>query len=248
MEREARSSRELQALQAANNRAATAARQHSRQAARARSAPPLSALSWGFAGNASRAGGLNGSLQRKNNLWNMAPKCHPGRSKFARKSLQHGSREPPGLPPRAQPRTGSLFALLFHVWGGSRGAPGSLLAAPGALLAPLGPCLALPGRSWEPFSSPRGLLWDLFGSLFPTPLEKHENLDFRRQLQRKSRFGRPRGVQNRAKMAPKSLLGASWRLLALSWRLSALSLASLGGLLALLGPLGRLLGRSWGDL
>ena len=121
------------------------------------------------------------------------------------------------------------------------------MAAPGALLAPLGPCLALPGRSWEPFSSPRGLLWDLFGSLFPTPLEKHGNLDFRRQLQRKSRFGRPRGVQNRTQMAPKSLLGASWRLLALSWRLSALSLASLGGLLALLGPLGRLLGRSWDD-
>ena len=97
------------------------------------------------------------------------------------------------------------------------------MAAPGALLAPLGPCLALPGRSWEPFSSPRGLLWDLFGSLFPTSLEKHENLDFRRQLQRKSRFGRPRGVQNRTQMAPKSLLGASWRLLALSWRFSALS-------------------------
>ena len=121
------------------------------------------------------------------------------------------------------------------------------MAAPGALLAPLGPCLALPGRSWEPFSSPRGLLWELFGSLFPTPLEKHENLDFRRQLQRNSRFWRPGGVQNRTQMAPKSLLGASWRLLALSWRLSALSLASLGGLLALLGPLGRLLGRSWGD-
>ena len=42
-------------------------------------------------------------------------------------------------------------------------------------------------------------------------------------MQRKSRFLPPRGVQNRSQMAPKSLLGASWRLLALSWRLSALS-------------------------
>ena len=171
----------------------------------------------------------------------MLPRGLPNRSKIAPRWL-------PGPPRRAHTEVVTLVAPFFGLWGGSRGAPGSLLAAPGALLAPLGPCLALPGRSWEPFSSPRGLLWDLFGSLFPTPLEKHENLDFRRQLQRKSRFGRPRGVQNRPQMAPKSLLGASWRLLALSWRLSALSLASLGGLLALLGPLGRLLGRSWGDL
>ena len=103
--------------------------------------------------------------------------------------------------------------LLFFLASGA--ALGALLGRswpPGALLALLGPCLALPGRSWEPFSSPRGLLWDLFGSLFLTPLEKHENLDFRRQLQRKSRFGRPRGVQNQPQMAPKSLLGASWPL------------------------------------
>ena len=138
----------------------------------------------------------------------------------------------------------TLVAPFFGLWGGSRGAPGSLLATPGALLAPLGPCLALPGRSWEPFSSPRGLLWDLFGSLFPTPLEKHENLDFRRQLQRKSRFGRPRGVQNRTQMAPKSLLGASWRLLALSWRLSALSWRLLAASWRSWG----LLGASWGAL
>ena len=138
--------------------------------------------------------------------------------------------------------------LLFLASGAALGA---LLGRSWPLLALswrlLGRSWLLPGRSWEPFSSPGRHRWELFGSLFPSALEKHENLDFRRQLQRKSRFGRPRGVQNRAKMAPKSLLGASWRLLALSWRLSALSLASLAGLLALLGPLGRLLGRSWGD-
>ena len=128
------------------------------------------------------------------------------------------------------------------------------MAAPGALLAPLGPCLALPGRSWEPFSSPRGLLWDLFGSLFPTPLEKHENLDFRRQLQRKSRFGRPRGVQNRAPKAPNgseialarvlAALGAhlarSWRLLAASWRFWGLLGVSWAALEAILAQKGNL--------
>ena len=152
-----------------------------------------------------------------------AQRIASSRAKWNENGLKMLPRGAPGRPRRAQTEVVTLVAPFFGLWGGSRGAPGSLLAAPGALLAPLGPCLALPGRSWEPFSSPRGLLWDLFGSLFPTSLEKHENLDFRRQLQRKSRFGRPRGVQNRAKMAPKSLLGASWRLLALSWRLSALS-------------------------
>ena len=149
----------------------------------------------------------------------MLPRGLPNRSKIAPRWLPGGSR----ATPESANESVTLVAPFFGLWGGSRGAPGSLLAAPGALLAPLGPCLALPGRSWEPFSSPRGLLWDLFGSLFPTPLEKHENLDFRRQLQRKSRFWRPRGVQHRTQMAPKSLLGASWHLLALTWRFSALS-------------------------
>ena len=36
-----------------------------RKASRARSAPPLSVLSWGVAWNASRAGGRNGSLETK---------------------------------------------------------------------------------------------------------------------------------------------------------------------------------------
>ena len=57
-------------------------------------------------------------------------------------------------------------------------------------------------------------------------------------------FGPPRGVPNRAQMAPKSLLPASWQLLtltgrfwALSWRLWAASWRSWG-----------LLGASWGAL
>ena len=143
-----------------------------------------------------------------------APKCHPGGSQIAPKSLQNGSRRPPEPTPRAET---PFLLLLFASWA----ALGALLGRSWPLLALSWRLLRSPGRSWEPFSSPRGLLWDLFGSLFLTPVEKQENLDFRRQLQRKSRFGRPRGVQNRPQMAPKSLLGASWRLLALSWRLSA---------------------------
>ena len=73
-----------------------ASRKHSLQASRARSAPPLSVLSWGFAWNASRAGGRNGSLQTKKHLSNMAPKCHPGGCKNAPKSLQGGSQGAPG--------------------------------------------------------------------------------------------------------------------------------------------------------
>ena len=111
-----------------------ASRKHSLQASRARSAPPLSVLSWGFAWNASRAGGLNGSLQTKKKLLNMAPKCHPGGSKIAPRSLQNGSRI-----------TGSFFAPFVRLLGGSWGAPGSRLAAPGAVLAPLASLLAAPG-------------------------------------------------------------------------------------------------------
>ena len=162
----------------------------------------------------------------------MLPRGLPNRSKIAPRWLPGGSR----APPESAHGSGDLSCSFCWPLGRSWGAPGSLLAAPGDLLAPLGPCLALPGRSWEPFSSPRGLLWDLFGSLFPTSLEKHENLDFRRQLQRKSRFGRPRGVQNRAKiLAPLGALLAP---------LGAV-LAPLGGLLALLGSL---LGASWAAL
>ena len=125
------------------------------------------------------------------------------------------------------------------------------MAAPGALLAPLGLSLRLlgrswplPGRSWEPFSSPRGLLWDLFGSLFPTPLEKHENLDFRRQLQRNQGLGVPAGSKIEPRWLPNrscprlgNPLALTWRFSALSWRLWAASWRSWG-----------LLGASWGAL
>ena len=136
-----------------------ASRKHSLQASRARSAPPLSVLSWGFAWNASRAGGRNGSLHTKKNLSKMAPKCHPGGSKNAPKSLQGGSQGAPGPPRRAQTQLVTFFVPFFRLLGGSWGAPGALLAAPGAVLAPPGPLLGAPGAL---LGAPFGTLWASF--------------------------------------------------------------------------------------
>ena len=143
-----------------------ASRKHSRQASRARSAPPLSVLSWGFAWDASRAGGLHGSLQTKKKVLKTALKCHPGGSKIAPKSLQNGSRRPPGAPPRAETQVVTFFAPFLGLLGGSWGAPGALLAAPGAVLAPLGPLLAPPGAllggMLASLGSPFGAFWASF--------------------------------------------------------------------------------------
>ena len=149
-----------------------ASRKHSLQASRARSAPPLSVLSWGFAWNASRAGGRNGSLQTKKNLSKMAPKCHPGGSKNAPKSLQGGSQGAPGPPRRAQTKVVTFFVPFFRLLGGSWGSPGALLAAPGAVLAPLGPLLGAPGALLGGIFASRGSPFGTFWASFLKPFRK----------------------------------------------------------------------------
>ena len=161
MEREARSQRELQALQAANNKAA----KHQESVLvklcvlvklRGRAPRPRSASWRGVAWNASRAGGLNGSLQRKI-LSNMPPKCHPGGSKIAPKSLENCSRRPPGAPPRAETKVVTFVASFFCLLSGSWGAPGTQASGP-SRGAPGGHC-GLPGVSF----------WSLLGLFLKTP-------------------------------------------------------------------------------
>ena len=137
----------------------------------------------------------------KEKILKMAPKCHPGGSKIAPRSLQNGSRRPPG-PPRAESITGSFFAPFVRLLGGSWGAPGSLLAAPGAVLAPLG----APGRSWGApgghFGLPGVAFWSFVGLFLKPPwklAETFKNLIFSMVL---DGFWRPRGVRNRPQMAP----------------------------------------------
>ena len=158
----------------------------------------------------------------------MLPRGLPNRSKIAPRWLPGGSRAPPESANGSGDLSCSFFGPLGRLSGRSWVALGRSWRSLGASWAVPGPPGALLGAIFVTQGPPLGPVWVSFSDAFG----KHGNLDFRRQLQRKSRLGRPRGVQNRAKMAPKSLLGASWRLLALSWRLSALSLASLGGLLA----------------
>ena len=104
----------------------------------------------------------------------MAPKCHPGGSQIAPKSLQNGSRRPPGAPPRAETKVVTLFdpflsplgRLLGRSWGApgdSWGRLGASWAAPGPSRGAPGGHLGLPGSS---FSS--------FLGLFSAPLKKHE--------------------------------------------------------------------------
>ena len=78
---------------------------------------------------------------------------------------------------------------------------------------------------------------ELLGYLVSDAFGKHENLDFRRQLQRKSRFW-PLGGGN---IEPKLLQNRSWRRLGASWAL----LAPLG---AFLEPLSSLLAAAWRPL
>jgi len=195
-------------------------------------------LSWGFAWDASRAGGLHGSLQTKKKVLKTSKNATPE----ALKSLPNRFKMAPGglpEPPQERKRKWSPFLLLFLA---SWAALGVLLgrfwrAAPGAVFAPPGRRFGFPGAS---FGSSLGLF---FRRLWKNT-KFFKTLVFSMVF---DGFGVPGGSKIDPRWLPKSLLGASWRLLALSWRLSALSLASLAGLLALLGPLGRLLGRSWGD-
>ena len=69
-----------------------------------------------------------------------------------------------------------FLLLLFASWA----ALGALLGRSWPLLALslrlLGRSWPLLGRSWKAFWLPGGLLWELFGPLFPAPLEKYEIL------------------------------------------------------------------------
>ena len=115
-----------------------------------------------------------------------------------------------------------------------------LLGGRGRLLARSGPLLGPPGGRLGLICAPGGLLLELLGPLFEALLENSENLE------NPSFFL----VQNRAQMAPESLLAASWHLLALiyrllapSWRLLAASWRSWSLLGASGGALGALLTR-----
>ena len=140
-----------------------ASRKHSLQASRARSAPPLSVLSWGFAWNASRAGGRNGSLQTKKNLSKMAPKCHPGGSKIAPRWLPGGSRAPPESANESGHLFCSFFSPLGRLLGLSWGAPGGSWGGLGASWAAPGRSRGAPGGH---FSLPGVSFWNLLGLFF----------------------------------------------------------------------------------
>ena len=171
----------------------------------------------------------------------MPPRRLQNRSQIASKWLPEASRAPPKsgidnwilfcsfcsplgrLLGRSWVALGRSWRCLGASWvapGRSRGAPGSHFRLPGAS-----------------FGSSLGLfflrLWKNTKTL--------KNIVFSMVF---DGFGPPRGVQNRALMAPKSLLGASWHLLVLIWRLLALSWRLWAVSWRLLRPLGRLLGRS----
>ena len=121
---------------------------------------------------------------------------------------------------------GVLLARFWRLLGASCAAPGPSRGAPG------GHC-GLPGVSF----------WSFFG-LFPkTPWKIAKTLQTLVFSMVLYGFWPPRGVPNRAQMAARSLLPASWHLLALTWRFSALSwrLAASWRSCALLGA-------SWGVL
>jgi hypothetical protein len=171
----------------------------------------------------------------------MPPRRLQNRSQIASKWLPEASRAPPKsgidnwilfcsfcsplgrLLGRSWVALGRSWRCLGASWvapGRSRGAPGSHFRLPGASF---GSSLGLYFlRLWK---NTKTLKTIVFSMVFDG-------------------FGPPRGVQNRALMAPKSLLGASWHLLVLIWRLLALSWRLWAVSWRLLRPLGRLLGRS----
>ena len=168
------------------------------------------------------------------------------------KTLENGSKMPPRrLQNRSQiaskwlPDNWILFCsfcsplgrLLGRSWvalGRSWRCLGASWAAPGRSRGAPGSHFRLPGAS---FGSSLGLyflrLWKNTKTL--------KTLVFSMVF---DGLGPPRGVQNRAHMAPRSLLPASWHLLALTWRSSALSWRLFPASWRSWRPLGRLLGRS----
>ena len=173
------------------------------------------------------------------------PKCHPGGSQIAPKSLQNGSRRPPEPTPRAETITGAFFAPFVRLLGGSWGAPGSLLAAPGAVFAPLGPLLAAPGALLEGVLAsrgpPLGALWASFSGAFGKIRNSSKPLFFQWFLMVLASPGGPKSTPDGSQNRSWARLGASWRSLGASrrcpWRLLAASWRSWG-----------LLGASWGAL
>ena len=171
----------------------------------------------------------------KEKILKMAPKCHPGGSKIAPRSLENGSRRPPKsgidnwilfcsfcsplgrLLGRSWVALGRSWRCLCASWaapGRSRGAPGRRFGFPGASF---GSSLGLFFRRlWKNTKFFKTLV---FSMVFDG-------------------FGVPGGSKIDPRWLPKSLLGASWRLLALSWRLSR----------RCLGVSCRPLGASWGLL
>ena len=150
-------------VQAANNRDATAARQHSRQASRARSAPPLSVLEGCRLERLSR--GRAQRIASSRAKWNdnglkMLPRGLPNRSKIAPRWLPGGSRAPPESANGSGDLSCSFFWPLGRLsgrsWvalGRSWRSLGAFLASLGGLLALLGPLGRLLGRASSDFSS-----------------------------------------------------------------------------------------------
>ena len=149
-------------------------RQHSRQASRARSAPPLSVLEGCRLERLSR--GRAQRIASSRAKWNenglkMLPRGLPNRSKIAPRWLPGGSRAPPESANGSGDLSCSFFWPLGRLSGRSWVALGRSWRSLGASWAAPGCSRGAPGSHFRhPGAS--------FGSLFPTPLEKHENLDF----------------------------------------------------------------------
>ena len=164
MEREARSQQERQALQAANNKDAKHQQSILVKLRGRAPRPPAQRLGGVSLGTPlARAGSTDRLKQRK--VLKTAPKRHPGGSQIAPKSL-------PKPTPRAESITDAFLAPFVRLLGGSRGAPGSLLAAPGPVLAPLGPLLVAPGALLGGIFAPRGSPFGAFWVSFLKPFRK----------------------------------------------------------------------------
>ena len=136
--------------------------------------------------------------------------------------------------------------LFFASWAALGALLGRSWRRLGDLLAPLGPLWALPKALLGSILASGGLLWELLGSIFTSLFENREILKNHCFFNVFSMFLRSRGVQNRAKIAPKSLLETSWRLLGplkaswsalgASWRALGASRSGLGASWSRLGP------------
>ena len=189
-------------------------------------------------GRAQRIASKKNSLEHASKV---SPRRLQNRSQIASTWLPEASRAPPKsgidnwilfcsfcsplgrLLGRSWVALGRFWRCLGASWvapGRSRGAPGSHFRLPGASF---GSSLGLYFvRLWK---NTKTLKTIIFSMVFDG-------------------FGPPRRVPNRAQMAARSLLGASWHLLALTWRFSARSWR----LLAASGRSWGLLGASWAQL